>query len=134
MQVEGGRGHLRRIKRHLLALGGIGGVEEILDGETGERVVEMDDQRLAREDLQRRRRIEIVPRSLAVGRRAADELIGKDEHVLHRLGHGIEASLALLGDQPYFEHAVLARERHRLAELGPHGRIEFGACLLCPSG
>jgi hypothetical protein len=90
----------------------------------------MDDQRLAGEDLQRRRRIEIVSGGLPVGRRAADELIGEDQHVLHGLRHGIENGGALLRDQPHLEHAVFAGKRHRLSERGPHRWIEFGARFL----
>ena len=132
MQIERRRGHLSGVERHLLALRRVLRIEEIPDGEAGERVVEMDDQRLARKHLQGRRGVEIVARHLPVRRRAADQLIGEDEHVLDRLRHGIEAGLALLGDQPHLEHAVLAREHDRLAEVGPDRGIE--ACRSSPSG
>ena len=46
------------------------------------------------------------------------------------LRDGIEPGLALLRGERHLQHAVLARERHRLAELGPDRRIEFGACIL----
>ena len=124
MQVERRGCHHRRVKRHLLALRRILGVEEIPDGEAGERVVEMDDQRLPRKHLQGRRGVQIVASHLPVRRRAADQLIGEHKHVLDWRRDGIEPGLALLGDQPHLQDAVLAREHDRLAEVGADRGIE----------
>ena len=77
----------------------------------------MDDQPFAGKHLQRRRRIEIAARRLAVRRRAADHLIVEKEKVLDRRGHRIECGLALPRGEPDFEDAVLARQRDRLSEL-----------------
>ena len=77
----------------------------------------MDDQLFAGKHLQRRRRIEIAARALAVRRRAADHLIVEKKKVLDRRGHRIERGLALPRGEPDFEHAFLARQRYGLSEL-----------------
>ena len=124
VQVERRRGQLLGIERHLLALRRVLRIEEVADGQAGQAVLEMDDQRLARKDLQRRRGIEIVARHLPVRRRAADHLIAEEQEVLDRRGDRVEAGLALMRGERHLEHAVLARQHDRLAELGPDRGIE----------
>ena len=111
MQVKGRLGHLIGIDRDRLALGRILRIVEIADGETAHRVVDVDDQSLAGENLQGRGWIQIVAQHLPVRGRALDQLIGEDEEVLDGLGDGIEPGLALLHDQSHLEKAVFARER-----------------------
>ena len=86
----------------------------------------MDDQRFAGKHLQRRRRIEIAARRLAVRRRAADHLIVEKEKVLDRRGYRIERGLALPRGEPDFEDTFLARQRYGLSEL----RSNCGIVLL----
>ena len=57
VQVDRRRGHHRGIERRILALRRVPRIEEILDHEALKRVLEMDDQRLARKYLQCRRGI-----------------------------------------------------------------------------
>src|SRR6516225_8914917 len=82
----------------------------------------MHDQRLAGKDLQSRRRIKIAARPLPVRRRAADHLVVEKEKVLDRRCYRIERGPTLPRGEPHFEDAFLARQRHRLSELGRTAR------------
>ena len=90
----------------------------------------MDDQRLAGEDLERGRGIEVVVGHLPVRCRALIHLIGKNEEVLHRYGNRIEVGHTLMGGERHLEHAVFAREHDRLVEFRPDGGIEGGFGVL----
>ena len=108
------------------------GTEVIPDGQAAEAVPEMDDQLFAGKHLQRRRRIEIAARPLAVRRRAADHLIVEEKEVLDRRCHRIEGGLALPRDEPNFEHAFLARYGYGLSEFRPNREIGSSLARLRP--
>ena len=109
VKVQRGRGHLLRVERNGLTLARVLRDEEIADGEAAQGVPEVDDQLFAGKYLQRRRRIEIAARRLAVRRAAANHLVVEEKEVLDRLGHRIQSCLALPRDEPDFEHPFLAR-------------------------
>ena len=106
VEIQRRRGHLLRIDRNGLTLGRVLRAEEIADREAGQAVPEVDDQLFAGKHLQRRRRIEIAARRLAVRRRAADQLVVEQQEVLDRLGHRIERGLALPRGEPDFERRL----------------------------
>ena len=117
VKIQRGRGHLLRVHRNGLTLARVLRDVEIPDGEAAQVVPEVDDQFFAGKYLQRRRRIEIAARLLAVRRAAANHFIVEEKEVLDRRGHRIQSCLALPRDEPDFEHAVLGRERDRLPKF-----------------
>jgi len=92
----------------------------------------VDDQLLAGKHLQRRRRVEIAARHLAVRRGAADHLVVEKEEVLDRRGHRIQGGLALPRGEPDFEDAFLARQRYGLPELWSNCEIRSSLGILRP--
>jgi hypothetical protein len=132
VEVDRRRGHLLRVDRDGLAVRRVLRTEVIADGQAGEAVLEMDDQPFAGKHMQRRRRIKIAARLPSVRRRAADHLIVEQKKVLHGCGDRIEVGLALPRGEPNFEDAVLALQRHRLAEFRSSGGIRSSLGGLCP--
>ncbi len=130
VQVERRCGELLRIEGDRLSLRRVLRVEEVLDGEAIESIVVMNDERFARIDFQGRRGVKTANRHLPVRGGAADQLIAVQQKVLDRYGHGVETRLALLRRKANFEHAILAREHHRLAEGRTNCRIEFSGGFL----
>jgi hypothetical protein len=92
----------------------------------------MDDQPFAGKHPQRRRRIEIAARALAVRRRAADQLIIEKQKVLDGRGHRIERGLTLPSGKPNFEDAVLGCQCYWLSELWSNCGIGFSLGTLRP--
>ena len=123
VKVQWGRGHLLRVDRNGLTLARVLRDEEIADGEAAQVIPEVDDQLFAGKYLQRRRRIEIAARRLAVRRAAANYLVLEEKEVLDRLGHRIQSCLALPRDEPDFEHAFLARQGDGLPKFRPNCEI-----------
>ena len=115
-----------------MTLGRVLRAEVIPDGQAGEVVLEMHDQRLAGKDLQSRRRIKIAARPLPVRRRAADHLVVEKEKVLDRRCYRIERGPTLPRGEPHFEDAFLARQRHRLSELRSNRAIRSSLGRLRP--
>jgi hypothetical protein len=105
MQIKRRRGQLLGIVRNLFVLLDVARVEQILDGQGRERISEMDNQPLARVDLERRRWIESVAFELAVRRGAMNELVREDEEVLDRFGDRVERDLSLMRSELDFEEA-----------------------------
>jgi len=132
VKVQRGRGHLLRVDRNGLTLARVLRDEEIADGEAAQGVPEVDDQLFAGKYLQRRRRIEIAARRLAVRRAAANHLVVEEKEVLDRLGHRIQSCLALPRDEPDFEHAFLARQNNRLPKFWPNREIGSSLARLRP--
>ena len=124
VEVERRRGQLLRVDRHRLALGRVLRAEVVPDGQVGEGVVRVDDQRLAGKHLQRRRRVEIRRPT------SSRPTPCRGSPRSRRAGSSGPASPpyrgwpALARGEPDLEHAVLARQRHGLTELGPNCRVE----------
>ena len=123
VEIDRRGGHLLRVERNGLTLWRVLRSEVVLDGQAAEPVLEMDDQPFAGKYVQRGRRIEIAAGAVPVGRRAANHFIVEQEKVLDRRGYRIEGGLALPRGEADFEHAFLARQRHRLPEFRPDGGI-----------
>jgi hypothetical protein len=130
VQVDRRGGQLLGIERNGLALGDVLRAVIIPDGEAGQAVVQMDDQLLAGKHLQGGRGVKVLARRLAIGCRAADQLIVEEQEILDGRRHRIERGRALSRGEPDFEDATLGRERHRFLEVGSNGRIEGGARAL----
>jgi hypothetical protein len=90
-------------------------------------VFQMDNHRLAWENLQRRRGIEAAARHLPIGCGAASHLIVEQKEVLDRSCGRVEPGRALPRDQTDFEHAILACQRDRFVELGGNRQSDL-AC------
>ena len=103
---------------------------QIVDGQSGEAVLEMHNQLFAGKHVESRRRVQIAARSLPVRRRAADDLIVEKQKILDGRNDRIESGLPLPRGEPNFEDTFLACKRYRLPELRPNCGISPGS--LCP--